>query len=65
MYQFSGIFASGLTPIIGTALLPLGDNKPDLRSCSRGEHNQCHLDYAMAESHKRDMAVDNKAAKLT
>ncbi len=24
VYQFSGIFASGLTPIIATALLPLG-----------------------------------------
>jgi MHS family shikimate/dehydroshikimate transporter-like MFS transporter len=28
VYQFSGIFASGLTPIIATALLPLGGNKP-------------------------------------
>ena len=28
VYQFSGIFASGLTPIIATALLPLNDGKP-------------------------------------
>ena len=28
VYQFSGIFASGLTPIIATALLPLGAGKP-------------------------------------
>jgi MFS family permease len=28
VYQFSGIFASGLTPIIATALLPLGGGKP-------------------------------------
>jgi MFS transporter, MHS family, shikimate and dehydroshikimate transport protein len=28
VYQFSGIFASGLTPIIATSLLPLGGNKP-------------------------------------
>ena len=28
VYQFSGIFASGLTPIIATALLPLGGGQP-------------------------------------
>lgn len=28
VYQFSGIFASGLTPIIATALLPLGGGTP-------------------------------------
>jgi MFS family permease len=28
VYQFSGIFASGLTPIIATALLSYGDNTP-------------------------------------
>ncbi len=28
VYQFSGIFASGLTPIIATALLPIGGGKP-------------------------------------
>ena len=28
VYQFSGIFASGLTPIIATALLSIGDGQP-------------------------------------
>jgi MFS transporter, MHS family, shikimate and dehydroshikimate transport protein len=28
VYQFSGIFASGLTPIIATALLKEGDGQP-------------------------------------
>src|SRR5262249_34437866 len=28
VYQFSGIYASGLTPIIATALLPMGGGKP-------------------------------------
>src|SRR3954452_10459571 len=28
VYQFSGIFASGLTPLIATSLLPMGGNKP-------------------------------------
>jgi hypothetical protein len=28
VYQFSGIFASGLTPIIATALLKQGDGQP-------------------------------------
>jgi len=28
VYQFSGIFASGLTPLIAAALLHLGDNHP-------------------------------------
>jgi MFS family permease len=28
VYQFSGIFAGGLTPLIAVALLQWGDNKP-------------------------------------
>ncbi|MFX5476370.1 hypothetical protein ABTD55_20860, partial [Acinetobacter baumannii] len=28
VYQFSGIFASGITPIIATALLKSGEGKP-------------------------------------
>ena len=32
VYQFSGIFASGITPIIATALLKVGDGKPWLIS---------------------------------
>ncbi len=65
VYQFSGIFASGLTPIIATALLPLGNNQPwliclyvlvvSLISAASV--------YAMAESNKRDMSVDNQATR--
>ena len=28
VYQFSGIFASGITPIVATALLAQGDGQP-------------------------------------
>ncbi|MGH6705140.1 MAG: MFS transporter [Bradyrhizobium sp.] len=65
VYQFSGIFASGLTPIIATALLPLGDNKPWLICLYVLVVSLISAVsvYAMAESNKRDMAVDNKAAK--
>jgi MHS family shikimate/dehydroshikimate transporter-like MFS transporter len=65
VYQFSGIFASGLTPIIATALLPIGNNQPwliclyvlvvSLISAASV--------YAMTESNKRDMAIDNKASR--
>jgi metabolite-proton symporter len=64
VYQFSGIYASGLTPIIATALLPAGGNKPwliclyvlivSIISAASA--------FAMTEAHKRDMAVDNKQA---
>jgi MHS family metabolite:H+ symporter-like MFS transporter len=33
VYQFSGIFASGITPIIATALIAQGDGKPWLLCC--------------------------------
>jgi MHS family shikimate/dehydroshikimate transporter-like MFS transporter len=63
VYQFSGIFASGLTPIIATTLLPLGDNKPWL-ICFYvlvvAVISALSV-YAMTESNERDMAVDNKA----
>lgn len=64
VYQFSGIFASGLTPIIATALLPLGDNKPWLICLYVLVVSMISAlsVYAMAESHKRDMTVDNRAA---
>jgi MHS family shikimate/dehydroshikimate transporter-like MFS transporter len=65
VYQFSGIFASGLTPIIATALLPIGNNQPwliclyvlvvSLISAASV--------YAMTESNKRDMAIDNNASR--
>src|SRR5271170_3579056 len=63
VYQFSGIFASGLTPIIATALLPLGGNKPWLICfyvLAVSVISALSV-YAMTESNKRDMAVDNKA----
>jgi MHS family shikimate/dehydroshikimate transporter-like MFS transporter len=65
VYQFSGIFASGLTPIIATALLPLGDNKPWLICLYVLVVSVISAlsVYAMKESNKRDMAVDNRAAK--
>jgi MFS transporter, MHS family, shikimate and dehydroshikimate transport protein len=62
VYQFSGIFASGLTPIIATALLPLGDNKPWLICLYVLVVSMISAlsVYAMTEAHKRDMTVDNK-----
>jgi metabolite-proton symporter len=65
VYQFSGIFASGLTPIIATALLPIGGGKPWLICLYvLGVSMVSALSvYLMAESHKRDMTIDNKAAK--
>jgi MFS family permease len=65
VYQFSGIFASGLTPIIATALLPLGDNKPWLICLYVLVVSVISAlsVYAMKESNNRDMAVDNRAAK--
>jgi MHS family shikimate/dehydroshikimate transporter-like MFS transporter len=64
VYQFSGIFASGLTPIIATALLPLGGGKPWLICfyVLAVSIISALSVYAMTESHKRDMAVDSKRA---
>lgn len=62
VYQFSGIYASGLTPIIATALLPVGGGKPwliCLYVLAVSVVSALSV-FAMAESHKRDMAVDNK-----
>lgn len=62
VYQFSGIFASGLTPIIATALLPIGGGQPwliCLYVLAVSLVSALSV-YAMTESHKRDMAVDNK-----
>jgi MFS transporter, MHS family, shikimate and dehydroshikimate transport protein len=62
VYQFSGIYASGLTPIIATALLPAGGNKPWL-ICAYillVSIISAACVFAMAEAHKRDMAVDTK-----
>jgi MFS transporter, MHS family, shikimate and dehydroshikimate transport protein len=62
VYQFSGIYASGLTPIIATALLPAGGNKPWL-ICGYVllvSIISAACVFAMTEAHKRDMAVDSR-----
>lgn len=62
VYQFSGIYASGLTPIIATALLPMGNNQPWL-ICAyvlAVSIISALSVFAMTEAHKRDMAVDSK-----
>jgi len=64
VYQFSGIFASGLTPIIATALLPIGGNRPwliCLYVLFVSAVSAVSV-YAMTESHKRDMTVDRQAS---
>jgi MFS transporter, MHS family, shikimate and dehydroshikimate transport protein len=62
VYQFSGIYASGLTPIIATALLPMGNNKPWLICVYVLAVSVISAlsAFAMTEAHKRDMAVDSK-----
>jgi metabolite-proton symporter len=64
VYQFSGIFASGLTPIIATALLPVGGGKPWLICLYVLVVSiiSALCVFAMKESHKRDMTVDNRKA---
>ena len=67
IYQFSGIFASGLTPIIATELLRIGDKAPwyiclyvfvvSLISAA--------CVYAMRDTHRRDMTVDAAPDPLT
>ncbi|MGB8822841.1 MAG: MFS transporter [Pseudolabrys sp.] len=62
VYQFSGIYASGLTPIIATALLPMGGNKPwliCLYVLAVSIVSALSV-FAMTEAHKRDMVVDSK-----
>jgi len=62
VYQFSGIYASGLTPIIATALLPAGGNKPWL-ICGYVllvSIISAACVFAMTEAHKRDMAIDSR-----
>jgi metabolite-proton symporter len=64
VYQFSGIFASGLTPIIATALLPISGNRPWLICLYvlLVSVVSAVSVYAMTEAHKRDMTVDNRAS---
>ncbi|MFZ3361767.1 MAG: MFS transporter [Xanthobacteraceae bacterium] len=63
VYQFSGIFASGLTPIIATALLPLGGGKPWLICLYIlfVSGVSALSVYAMTDRHKSDITLDEKA----
>jgi metabolite-proton symporter len=66
VYQFSGIFASGLTPIIATSLLPAGGNKPWL-ICGYillVSIISAISVFSMHDMHKRDITTDNVAADL-
>jgi MFS family permease len=61
VYQFSGIFASGLTPIIATSLLPAGGNKPWL-ICAYiliVSIISAVSVFAMHDMHKSDITADN------
>jgi len=61
VYQFSAIFASGLTPIIATSLLPAGGNKPWLICAYILVVSMISAAsvFAMRDMHKRDMTADN------
>lgn len=66
VYQFSGIFASGLTPIIATALLPLGGNQPWL-ICGYVlvvSVISALSVYAMTDRHQKDIAIDQTMPAL-
>jgi MFS transporter, MHS family, shikimate and dehydroshikimate transport protein len=62
VYQFSGIFASGLTPIIATALLPLGGGQPWLICLYVLVVSVISAlsVYAMTPRHQSDISVDIK-----
>jgi len=62
VYQFSGIFASGLTPIVATALLPLGGNKPWLICIYVLVVSAISTVsvYAMKDRYKSDISIDEK-----
>jgi MHS family shikimate/dehydroshikimate transporter-like MFS transporter len=62
VYQFSGIFASGLTPIIATALLPLGGGKPWLICLYILVVSAISAlsVYAMTDRHKSNITADQK-----
>jgi len=64
VYQFSGIFASGLTPIIATALLPLGGGQPWLICLYILVVSAISAlsVYAMTDRHQSDIAADQKKA---
>src|ERR1700722_16574623 len=60
VYQFSGIFASGLTPIVATALLAAGGNRPWLICTYVLAVSLVSVIsvYAMKETVKRDISID-------
>ena len=64
VYQFSGIFASGLTPIIATSLLPLGGGQPWLICLYVLVVSiiSALSVLAMTARHNSDIAVDQKVA---
>jgi MHS family metabolite:H+ symporter-like MFS transporter len=60
VYQFSGIFASGLTPIIATELLRVGDKAPwyiCIYVLVVSVISALSV-FAMRETHTRDMTLD-------
>jgi hypothetical protein len=60
IYQFSGIFASGLTPILATQFLRLGDNAPwylCLYVLIVSLISAVSV-YLMHDTHQRDITVD-------
>jgi MFS transporter, MHS family, shikimate and dehydroshikimate transport protein len=65
VYQFSGIFASGLTPIVATALLPLGGGQPWLICLYILVVSAISAlsVYAMTDRHKSDIAADQKVVQ--
>jgi len=65
VYQFSGIFASGLTPIIATALLALNDGKPWLICLYILVVSGISAlsVYAMTDRHQSDISADEKVAQ--
>ncbi len=67
VYQFSGIFASGLTPIIATMLLTAGGNQPWLICLYVFAVSiiSALSVFLMKESYQRDMTIDDKATNLT
>lgn len=63
VYQFSGIFASGLTPIVATMLLATGHNQPWLICLYVLAVSMISAlsVFLMRETHQRDMTADSKA----
>ena len=62
VYQFSGIYAGGLTPIIATALLAAGGNQPWLICLYILVVSiiSAVSVYAMTDRHKADITAEQK-----